>query len=145
MTVEVYYWPPDFAEGAIGHASIRIDGGAPKGEMYLSAWPGSPLSIFMLGPGTNNGYMTDVSAEKRQPEVVRLTQLDESACKKAATTITGLHTYNFAMFNCAVQASLCLSAGIPSTATAMLLGGVSTCVTPTGLYYFARGLTALYG
>lgn len=153
MAVEIYFWPPKL-DGTIGHAAIMVDGGSPAGRVYLSAWPGELLAI-LFGNAAFNEYNDDVSSEgKRNPEVVRLTKLDETAIKAQIQKIKGAGKYAFAAFNCASQASLCLDAGVPYR---LLRHGMEILAGPTGvpfqtsvihtpwnLWLYAKSLTVKY-
>lgn len=152
MAVEVYFWPPKGSN--IGHAAIMVDGGAPRGKMYLSAWPGSLLSVIVAGAGTFNQYSDDVAAEGGPPQVVRLTKLDETAIKAQVEKCRRGAVYSFPGFNCASQASICLNAGLP-TATLQwaldMIGGptsypfrTSKIDTPWTLFVYAKSLTLNY-
>ena len=154
MTVEVYYWSPK--PPSIGHAAIMVDGGEPAGKVYLSAWPGNPVSILM-GPAEYQHHMDDVIAENREPQVVRLRRLKETAIKSAIKHIRNVGIYSFSMFNCAQQAYACLRLGVPVTAGGLLSGAIVHLVqpgvsldnlvvtTPRGLFDYAQSLTKDYG
>lgn len=154
MAVEVYFWPPKGEN--IGHAAIMVDGGSPPGKAYLSAWPGSVLSII-AGPGAFNAYSSDLAAEGGAPQVVRLTKLDETAIKEQIEKCKRGGVYSFPSFNCATQASICLNAGVPYNMlhqAADLLAGAgnplgyvfqtSTINTPWNLWLYAKGLALKY-
>ena len=149
MAVEVYFWPPQ--GGNIGHASIKVDGGSPQGIAYLSAWPGSALSIFLPAQGDYHQFDDDVSSEgNRQPQVVRLTNLDETAIKKQIDAFKSAATYSFISLNCATQASICLNAGVPGARLRQVLDmlngpmgyvfGTSVINTPWTLFLYAKTL-----
>lgn len=135
MAVEVYWWPPKGTN--VGHAAMKVDGGAASGVVYLSAWPGSMASI-VFGPAAFNTYAADVAAEGGSPHVVRLTKLNESAIKMAIKADQGFSHYSFVLGNCATQVALCLNAGLPLYAPHPFINA------PWGLYVYARSLALVY-
>jgi len=154
MAVEVYFWPPKGEN--IGHAAIMVDGGSPPGRAYLSAWPGSALSI-LFGAGSYNAYSDDVGAEGGPPNVVRLTKLDETAIKAQIEKCKQAGMYSFTVLNCATQASICLNAGVPHNLLheafdavvglanpAGFFAQTSTINTPWTLFLYAKGLALNY-
>jgi hypothetical protein len=149
MAVEVYWWPP--SGGNIGHAAIKVDGGSPPGIAYLSAWPGSLLSIFLVGQGDYHQFDDDVSSEgNRQPQVARILNLNETAIKNQISVFQSAKTYSFLGANCATQASICLNAGVPGATIRQILDlmggpmgyffGTSVINTPWTLFLYAKSL-----
>src|SRR5215216_4890346 len=101
MTVTVYFWPPEYRTNSVGHASIMVDGGLPAGQAYLSAWPGSLLSIFLVGEGSYHEFLDDIASENnRKPAAVALRKLDESAVKAKMADMKRRSSYSFAGANC---------------------------------------------
>jgi hypothetical protein len=149
MAVEVYWWPPD--GGNVGHASIMVDGGNPPGIAYLSAWPGSALSIFLPDKGDFHQFSDDVSSEgNRQPQVVRLNNLNETLIKTQIDHCKTAAKYCFIALNCATQASICLNAGVPGARIKqmfeMMSGpigfvfGTTVISSPWTLFLYAKSL-----
>jgi hypothetical protein len=133
-----------------------VDGGSPPGKAYLSAWPGSILSII-AGSGAFNAYSDDISSEGGPPQVVRLTKLDETAIKQQIESCKRGGVYSFPGFNCATQASICLNAGVPYNTLHQALDFVaglgnptafvtqtSTINTPWNLFLYAKALASKY-
>ncbi|MDQ6786796.1 MAG: hypothetical protein M3033_08290 [Acidobacteriota bacterium] len=151
MAVEVYCWQPK--GNNVGHASIKVDGGAPPGSSYLSVWPGEALAI-VFGKAAFNKYEDDVGSEGGQPLVARLTKLDETAIKAQMEIMRRSENYCFIAFNCATQASICLNAGVPGATVRRaldFLGGPLSFVfspsiinTPWNLYAYAKLLEKSY-
>jgi hypothetical protein len=119
MAVVVYVWFLDPSN--CGHAAMKVDGGLPVGEVYLSRWPDNTpgqlkATIQALAYGAeaiSRSYANDVKAEGgRSPHSVRLTSVDESAIKKAIDENAKKRYYQFLIDNCAVQVSECLDAGV---------------------------------
>lgn len=152
MTVTVYYWPPDWDTDSVGHASIMVDGGQPPGQAYLSAWPGSLLSIILVGEGAYHEYRDDIESEyNRKPAAVVLRKLDESAIKEKMSDLKKRSYYSFVSANCATQAGICLKAGVPLSAldTALSLVAPQTAYltninSPWTLYGYAKLLALKY-
>lgn len=154
MTVYVCVWFPK--SGNIGHASLWVDGGAPKGVRYLSRWPGSLASALFIGSGADNTYDQDISAEGGPPYEVVLKGLNETDIKAAMKVAYFTKIYGFTSLNCATHVSLCLRAGVPSLSLASLtdramdktsLGGLKTAAlaTPAGVYAYAQALRPEFG
>lgn len=144
MSVELYVWFPKPLSGNIGHASMRVDGGLPGGEVYLSRWPGS-LSAVLAGRGTNNFYMTDVNVEGGPPTVVRLNNLDETAIKASIRKVLTYNFYSFLALNCAQQVDLCLSEGLSGLGYALSYVPAVQAMTPWTLYAKAKAMAAAIG
>jgi hypothetical protein len=147
MAVEVYIWFPDPPN--IGHAAMKVTGGSPMGDMYLSHWPGSLAAALAFGSGVNNRYNDDVSAEGGDPSVVRITGLDETAIKAKVKSLIEHNLYSFWALNCATGVSIALDAGV-STLASLAANAVDIGLpagtnrnTPWGLYAYARTLAAI--
>lgn len=152
MTVRVKVWFPH--GGDIGHAALEVDGGSPPGKMYLSRWPGSIASIFVIGAGDIHKFETDMSDEHGQePSVVSLTKLNETNIKTAMKVADKISVYSFYAANCAQQVGWCLRQGLgvgggivdfafaraaPQLRDALIL-------TPWNLYAYAQSLRPVYG
>ena len=120
MAVEVYVWFPDTSLNC-GHAAMKVDGGVPVGEVYLSRWPDNTpgqfkasIQAITYGAGSvTRSYANDVKAEGgRSPHSVRLTSVDETAIKNAIDANAKKGYYQFFTDNCAVQVRECLDAGV---------------------------------
>jgi hypothetical protein len=110
MAVEIYIWLPK-GQG-FGHAAMKVTGGVPAGDVYMSRWPGYSSEALFTGPGASHRYEADVAEEGGPPRVVRLTKLDETAVKKAIAELKTKNEYNFWTLNCCSQVKECLDAGI---------------------------------
>jgi len=81
--ITAYIWTPRGA--AYGHASLRITGGTPLGEAYVSYWPMTPGStkLFCSMPSRNRTLEQDVSGEdgQRPHHQITLDGLNETAIK----------------------------------------------------------------
>lgn len=146
--VSIYVWFPHGIN--LGHAAMRVTGGMPVGEMYLSRWPDfkagflSALASLTVGVGAvNNAYETDLKAEGgRSPETVQLMYLDEGAIKAAIKDLAAENYYQLGWSNCATQVRECLNAGVAGGLALGLLWS-STIVlgaSPLGLLEYARFL-----
>jgi hypothetical protein len=63
MAVEVCVWLPRGTN--IGHAAMKVTGGFPAGDMYLSRWPGKVSEVVI--PGVAKRYADDLTAEGGPP------------------------------------------------------------------------------
>jgi hypothetical protein len=100
---------------------MKVDGGVPVGEVYLSRWPDNTpgqfkasIQAITYGAGAvTRSYANDVKAEGgRSPHSVRLTSVDETAIKNAIDANAKKGYYQFFTDNCAVQVRECLDAGV---------------------------------
>jgi len=151
MAVEVYVWLPKGTN--VGHAAMKVTGGIPGGDMYLSRWPGKVSEVIIPGVGVARRYADDVASEGGPPSVVRLTKLDETAIKKAIVDSHTKNLYQFLSMNCSSQVKKCLDAGITGS-TLLNLGIMATTGlavsyqanhTPWGVYQYAQLIHATYG
>ena len=108
MAVTVYFWPPGLEN--FGHAAVKIDAGAPPGDVYFSVWAKGELHPFW-GPGVIMPYAADLKAENnRQPHTYRMTRLNETAMKE---WIKKQDLHYSLIQNCSSNAAMCLRAGTP--------------------------------
>jgi len=89
--ITVYVWNFRGTSVAWGHASMRVNGGSPPGEVYISWWPqGSGRSpkvpgvdqIYTVTAIRGRTYADDVRDEEQAPDhVIIFSGLDETAIK----------------------------------------------------------------
>jgi hypothetical protein len=95
--IRVFVWPFRGSKVAWGHASMEVDGGSPKGTIYISWWPQGlgrqhkaiHSSLYCVGAIPNRTFSQDFSDEGRlRPETILLdgssdagVGLDETAIK----------------------------------------------------------------
>jgi hypothetical protein len=159
--VEVFFW--EAHEGCFGHVAMKVTGGVPPGEVYLSRFPitsagdaRTRLLIMSIGVATvSKAYEDDVRAEgNMQPTgKVQMYNLDETAIKKKIQETNG-GRYEIFVSNCATTVRTCMDAGIPFGKAALLTaGGLSTGLipmyslynSPRGVYSYARVVKGLVG
>lgn len=160
MAVIVNFWAPKIgtrsssSEVNIGHASIMVEGLSSSDSVYLSVWPGSDLA-FIFGGGSLQTFADDIDSESGYPRQVRMTKLDEEKIRLMIAAVKRSPKYGFLTVNCAVQASICLHAGVPLSH--QIVGGIAGVVsfplmyaaypvsfTPWGLYTSAKLLSLKY-
>jgi len=125
MAVEVYVWLPSGLN--VGHAAIKVTGGSPPGDVYMSAWPKTQLSKI-VGPMVNQTYAQDVASEGKAPTTFRLNYLNETAVKAKIDALMKQNTYAILTDNCCSHVKEALDAGLNfalSTAMTMSTGFVS--------------------
>ena len=91
VMITVYVWNFRGTSVAWGHASMRVNGGSPPGEVYISWWPqGSGRSpkvpgvdqIYTVTAIRGRTYADDVRDEEQAPDhVIIFSGLDETAIK----------------------------------------------------------------
>jgi hypothetical protein len=120
--ITVYIW--GFRESvAWGHASLRVNGGTPPGEIYISWWPESDgqrtkvpgiPQIFTVNAIRGRKYEDDVAGEGQPPDhVINFSALDETAIKKWWTQLLqGAHPqWSPLIQNCSTIVAHALAAG----------------------------------
>ncbi len=87
--ITVYHWDLEYPGSTIGwrvgHASIRVDGGAPAGDVYMSWFPTKHLALSSTAR-RNETFQQDVASEESPPTGVLVVgtpqkTLDETAIK----------------------------------------------------------------
>lgn len=81
--VTVFIWRP--TRTAYGHAAMRVTGGKPSGNIYISWWPSDAVSGVDCSPADpNTSLAQDIAAENnRRPDfAIDITGLNETAIKR---------------------------------------------------------------
>ena len=144
MSVEVYVWMPSIRNFNIGHAAIKVTGGMPPRDVYLSAWPKTQLSKI-LGPMVNQKYADDVAAEAgKQPTKFRFNSLDETAIKAEIDQMMRENTYAILTDNCCSHVRASLNAGLNwALATTLTLTSGGFVSNPFQLVSYCQQLSLL--
>ncbi|HLV86307.1 MAG TPA: hypothetical protein VKV39_04970 [Candidatus Sulfotelmatobacter sp.] len=144
VSVEVYIWTPSIHNFNIGHAAIKVTGGMPPGDVYLSAWPKTQLGKI-LGPMVRQKYADDIAAEDgKLPTTFRFYSLDETAIKAKIDQLVRENTYAILTDNCCSHVRDGLNAGVNwALATTLTLSSGGLVSNPFQLTAYCRQLSLL--
>lgn len=137
--VTVFIWP-GLLHSNVGHAAMKLDGGFPPGELYISWWPAGvggviPFFLDQNIPASLGTFQSDDEAEGSVNfHSIQIFGLDEDAIKVWwGTWLTDL---SFRLFhkNCAVTVAKALAIGNHDP----LIVTSNETWTPFGVWMYAR-------
>lgn len=137
--VVVYVWP-GILNGNVGHTAMKVDGGFPPGEIYISWWPEGTGGIipFLLDqniPARLGTFQSDDEAEGFSNfHAIEIHGLDEDAIK--AWWAQWLLDMSYRLFHksCATTVAKALAVGHHDPFTA----NADDIWTPFGVYMYAQ-------
>ena len=103
--VTVYIWEARYAKGSVGHASMAVSGGEPRGTIHISWWPEN-RTLRTITTGVRRGVHARLeddllsTAEGRgQDHTIQLAGLDETRIKALWNVGAGVKEHQFCRFN----------------------------------------------
>lgn len=137
--ITVFVWP-GVLQGNVGHASLRIEGGATLPDEYLSWWPAGAGGVvsFLTDqsiPATKHTFADDEAAEEYANfHTVVIHNMDEDRMRSWWSQFQSDSTYRLFHRNCATTVAKALAVGNHD----LLTLDDNSAWTPFGVWMYAQ-------